>query len=401
MKNKLYRYVSILLLILIAISLSGCWDYMEIERRGYVLGLAIDLADDKDKENKLQIIKPESDVARYAYTIQLPVLPISSIRPSGQGGGGGSNESKFWNLKIIGNSLFEVNREYSTRLDYPPFYEHLKVVVISEEAARTGIYDYLDFLFRDPEMRRRTKIFITPDKADQILGINPRIEDYPSMYLRSLPENSRKTSRLLHRTDLGRVSESLHGGNSFVLPKIIYGKTEVRDAGSAVFKKGKMVGWLDEIQTNYLKWVANYVEGGTVTIESPENPKRQVSLEIKKVKTDVKPVIRDKEITFNINTKAKFNIAEVNHEHDKRAFEEDFIREVERIAEKKIEKQMREVIEYTQNEYSADTFFFWRAMQRYAPDTWKIVQDDWDNVFASVKTNINVDVRIGEVGLIK
>jgi spore germination protein len=162
-----------------------------------------------------------------------------------------------------------------------------------------------------------------------------------------------------------------------------------------------MVGWLDEIQTNYLKWITDYAEGGTLTVESPDNPKKQVCLEMKSLKTDVKPVVEGEEITFNINTKGTFNIAEINHEHGKRAFEEDFVKEVERIAEKKAEKQMRETIEFIQKEYGADTLFFYQVMQRYAPDTWDKVEKDWDNIFPKVKTNIKVSIKIEQIGLIK
>lgn len=400
MKNKLYRYILISLSLTCAIFLTGCWDYMEIERRGYILGIAIDLVEDKDVQDKMQYMQTEVGVPTHLYTIQLPILPNSSIKPSGQGAGGGQDD-KTWNLKIAGNSFFEVNREYATILDYPAFYEHLKSIVISEEAARKGIYDFTDFFMRDPEMRRRTRVFITPGKAHKILEVDPKIEDYPSMSLRSLPSNANRNSRMLHKTDLGRVITHLHSGNDFVLPKVIASKTEIKNAGAAVFKKDKMVGWIDEIQTNYLKWISGYAEGGTITIESPDNPSKQVCLEMKNLKTDVKPVVHGEEITFNINVKANFNIVEVNHGHHKRVFEEEFIKEVKRIAEKKAEKQMRETIEFVQKEYGTDIFFFYQVMQRYAPDTWDKVEKDWDSIFPKVKTNINVNIKIDQIGLIK
>lgn len=403
MKNKICKPGIILLSFICLTFLTGCWDYTEIEKRGYVLGMAIDLAEAKDLKDQFKDAKPESGIPIYSYTIQIPLIPKSSIKPLGQGGGGGggASESKTWNLRMAGNSLFEANRELSTILDYPPFYEHLKVIVISEEASREGIYGPLDFLLRDPEMRRRTKVFITPKKAYQALEVTPKIEDYPSMYLRSLPNNYVRNSRIVHRIDLGRISESLHGGNDFILPKIIVGSREIKDAGAAVFKKDKMVGWIDEIQLNYLKWITGYAEGGTLTIDSPDNPNKQVSLEMKSLKTNVKPVINGDEITFNINTKAAFNIAEINYEHNKAAFNKDFIKEIEVIAERKAENEMRKTIESVQNEYGADTFFFYRVMQRYAPDTWDKVKDDWHSIFPKVKVNINVSIKIKEVGLIK
>lgn len=402
MNKKSKKIILIFLSCFTAIFLSGCWDYMEIQRRGYVLGLGIDTSEQKDiQKNKIEAMQTEESVPKYIYTMQVPIIAKATIKPGVQGGSGGNGSKKVWNLRVAGNSFFEANREYSTRIDYPPFYEHLKVIVINEGVARGGIYAPLDFIFRDPEMRRRTKVFVTPGEAYNILDITPNIEDYPSMYLRSLPNNARKNSRILHKTDIGSISEAFHSGKDFMLPKVEANKTEIKDAGAAVFKKDKMVGWIDEIQTNYAKWVSNTVLGGTLTVESPDDPKSQVSLEIKSLKTDVKPVVNGEQITFDISTKGIFHIAEINHPHDKRAEEQDFIREVERIAEKKAEKQMREVIEYVQGEYGADVFFFHKAMQRYAPDTWDKVEKDWDNIFPKVKTNIKVNIKIEQVGLIK
>jgi len=404
MKKILNRYIIIIIIFLTTSLLSGCWDYTEIEKRGYVLGLAVDLIEEGEvRSNKIETIMTETDVPKYAYTIQLPIIAKGkAVSGTGVHGGGDTGiRAKTWNLTILGNSFFEVNREYSTRLDYPPFYEHLKVVVISEAAAREGMYTAIDFIMRDPEMRRRTKIFITPGKASKVLEVTPKIEDYASLYLKALPNNAIRTSRMLHKTDIGQVMTNLHSGNDFVLPRIVPSKTEIRDAGSAIFKKDKMVGWLDEIKTNYLKWISGYALGSTLTIESPDDPKGIVTLEQRSLKTETKPVVEGEEITFNINTKVVFNIAEINHDHGKRAFDEDFIKEVEKLAEKKAEKQMRETIEYVQKEYGTDTFFFYEVMQRYAPDTWDKVKDDWDNVFPKVKTNIKVSVKIEQVGLIK
>lgn len=400
MKNKLYRYMLILLSLLYTIFLSGCWDYMEIERRGYILGIAIDLAESKDIQNKIQYMETEAGLPTHLYTIQIPILPNATIKPSGQGGGGGEGE-KVWNIKIAGNSLFEVNREFDTIVSYPATFEHLKVIIISEEAAREGIFGILDFLLRDPEMRRRTRIFITPGKAYDILEVEPYVEDFPSIYLSDLPKNSDTNSRIPHKADIGHTIVRLISGDSFIIPKIISSKTEIKNAGAAVFKKDKMVGWINEIQVNYAKWITGNAKGGTLTIESPDDPTKQVSLEMKNLKSHVKPVVRGEEITFNINIKGSFNITEVNYYHGNKVLEENFIREVKEMAEKKAEKQIRKTIEFLQEEYGADIFCFNREMERYAPDTWDKIEKDWDNIFPKIKINVNVNIKIEEVGLIK
>lgn len=398
MRNRMKKVLLLLLFIFVSISFIGCWDYFEIDKRGYVLGIAIDLATEADlEEAKLQSIIPESGMPLYVFTIQLPIIANAKQKPGSQGGSGPPSD-RVWNLKILANSLFEAQREFSTRLDFQPFFEHLKVIVISEDAARKGISTPLDFLIRDHEMRRRTKVFVTPGTAYSILQVTPKIEDYSALYLRSLPENASKTSRMPHITDLGVVSERLHTDIDFALPKIISSREEIKSVGGAVFKKDKMVGWMNELQMNYLKWVDNIVKGGTITISAFSNEEKIIALELCKVKTNVKPIVKGDNITFIIESNANANITEIGYKHGKEVFDDDFIKKVQSAAAEKVANGMRQTIKTVQNDFGTDLFFFYRTLQRYAPDTWDKVQSNWSEIFPNVNTEINVNIKIEHIG---
>ncbi|MCC5910017.1 MAG: Ger(x)C family spore germination protein, partial [Clostridiaceae bacterium] len=349
------KYLPILMIVV----LTGCWDYTEVEDRGYVLGLSIDKAfpiprglDDLDEylgERELEIMPLQEGDPKYAYTVQIPIIPEAVVKPEGAGGGGGAEE-RAWNLTIVGNNFFEVNRQLSTRLDFPPFYEHLKVIVISEEVAREGIMEPLDMFLRDHEMRRRTRLFITPHEAKKALDVSPRIEDYASIYLEKLPFNADKTSRIAHKTDLGEVSKSIHGGVDFVLPRIIAIEDEVKNAGVAIFKNNKMVGWLGEIDTIYAKWVRDAVLGGIIAVEGPEGI-GQLVVEVTQAKTQVRPKVSNDDITMKIDIEAKFNFVEELLPKEINAFDREFIKDVERKVKEKLEREIKDTVEYVQEEY--------------------------------------------------
>lgn len=406
---KTNKYFIVIILAVFSLSLTGCWDYKEIEKRGYVLGIAIDKAsavedkvmNDIKLDNKNVGKMPvEKGKIKYAYTIQIPIIARAQAKPTGQGGGP-SGQERTWNLTFMGNSFFEVVREFSTRLDYAPFFEHLQAIVISEDVAKMGIVEPLDLLFRDPEIRRRTRVFITPQNAFEFLEVSPKIDDYSAMYLASLPLNAYKTSRMAHKTDLGEVVASLHIKRDFALPMVVCNKEEIKSAGAALFKEGKMVGWLGEIETAYAKWITDVALGGEVVIDTPNRPNEQLTLEIKNVKTDIKPIIKGEEITMSIKTKAQLNIAEQMGEAFLTIFNEEFIKEAERIAEEQITKEMADNIDFVRREYGVDVFEFGTALKRYEPDTWYKVRDEWHDIFPVVKTDIKVEIEIKQVGLIK
>ncbi|MDF2673562.1 MAG: hypothetical protein K0R09_1827 [Clostridiales bacterium] len=409
MKCKVKKLYILLLLILTTSIMSGCWDYFEVEQRGYVLGVAIDRSSiiDKGKENEiaynreLEEMEVEEGNTKYAYTIQVPITARAQIQPSGQGGSDGGGKKKVWNLTVAGNSFFEAQREYSTRIDYPPFFEHIQAIVISEDVARRGIIEPLDMLARDSEMRRRVKVFVTSGEARKLLDIEPKIDDYSSVYLANLTDNISKTSRMAQRTDLGGMAKSLHSNRSFILPRVTTNGEEVKCAGGAVFKKGKMVGWIGGLDVNYVNWAADSVKGGTIVVPMPDHPGDLLTFEISKADTKVRPEVSDGNITLHIKSNVKVNIAEQLRDDFYNTFYEEFVNKSQKAAEEKVAKGMKDTIEYVQREYGADVFFFYNAMERYAPDTWDSVKDNWDEVFKEVKLNIDVDVKITQRGLIK
>lgn len=411
MKRPVFKASRFILLIIYAVLLSGCWDYRDLERRGYVLGIAIDKAFETPEVKKMEDSGgTERDIDRmplqegkhkYTFTIQVPIIARSQTQPSGQGGGGGGDGHRSWEIAFTGNSFFEVNREYATRLDYPAFYEHLQAIVISEDAARMGINEPLDMILRDPEMRRRTRLFVTPGKAHELFQVTPKIDDYSALYLMNLPQGAAKTSRMAHKTDLGQVSESLHAGMDFALPRVIYGKEEIKCSGLAVFKGDKMVGWLGEIDTIFVKWAANVALGGTITIPSPKPSTGILTLEVNNVKTQVRPVVKGDEITMRIRSKADVNIAEETSRKFVEVLDEEFFIDVKKEAESKVKSEMLDTLQYVQKEFGTDIFFFDLAMQRYAPDVWEKVKDDWHDIFSNLEFDIDVDIKMGHTGLLK
>ena len=410
MKNKYFNYIKIFIIFIVITLLSGCWDYDEIEDRGVVLGIAIDKAspipkgqDEKNEhsdEKKIETMELQVGEPKYAFTIHLPLMAKASNKPSGMSSGGGEKDPS-WEMTVVSNSLFSANREFSTRLEYPPFYEHLQAIVISEDVAKEGIKEALDMILRDPEMRRRMKVFITPEEAKKIFDVQPRINDYSSMYLANLPDNANKTSRMLHLTDLGELSESLHSGTDFVLPRVISTKDEIKNAGSAVFKEGKMVGWLGEVGTIYLKWIRDAVLGGIITINSPYDKEGVIVLELQNAKTKINPVIDGDNIKFIIESKAKVNIAEESISSFQDSLDDNFIKAVEKEAEDLVKNYMIETVKYVQKEFEADIFHFNIALKRQKPHIWELVKDSWHEEFREVKVEPKIKVKVKLVGVVK
>jgi Ger(x)C family germination protein len=411
MDNKITKTIVIFLLATMSITMTGCWDYQELQQRGYVLGIAIDkpeavsqkLEGGKSKYSSelRKVPSTEGGNPKYAYTIQIPIVSRSQVKPVGQAGGGNTGDKRSWDLTVEGSSFFEASREFATRIDYPAFYEHMQVLVINEDVARLSVSRPIDVMLRDSEMRRKTKVFITPQTAYSILDVIPKIDDYASFYLKNLTNNYKKTARIAYQIDIGQVSENIHSNMDYTLPRVIASKEEIKIEGSSIIKQDKFVGSLDELDTANVEWIKGLAKGGAKVIAMPGNPDELLTLELKRLKSIVRPVINGKSISIKIEVKAEVDIAEQFRSNYDDTFTEAFIDEVQRSAGRKVEHELTETIKYVQDEFGADIFLFNVAMQRYAPDTWDEVKANWSEVFEHLPVDVSATIDVRKRGLIK
>ena len=162
-KNKRFMF-----LLLSPLLLAACWDKVEVEERGFVSGIAIDLANSSSKleineqeqpreENKTQL-QPEEKVlnqnpdenydqnknSKFKLTQQL-------IVPSGLGqaqNSGGNTTPAFRNLSQTGDTIIEMNRDMIKQAGRITNVTHLSVVLYSEAVAtKEGLFEDLMDIF--------------------------------------------------------------------------------------------------------------------------------------------------------------------------------------------------------------------------------------------------------------
>ncbi len=403
----------VLILLVLSLFLSGCWDHMDIEQRGYVLGVAIDayppvpMKDEKaapgetppEEEVKLERMDTHTGQPLYAFTIQLPILKGS--QPSDGSSPGSSGGSQSWEITQVGNSFMCMNREMLSRTSLSLYYEHLQAIIISDQVARQGISNVLDLFTRDPEMRRRVRVFISKGEAKAVLDVKPRVEEYSSVYLAEMPINATRNARIVHHTDLGQVIQFIHNNLAFILPIAQPTKDEIKISGAAAFKGDKLVGWVSELETEAIKLIRNLYEGGVLTVQSPEQEGAIEVLDVTKVKTKITPVVKNDEITMHIKIDMKGNYAEYVNKPAQEDITIAFLEKLEEEFEKEISRNCLATIDKFQKEYKADVFHFCQYIKSDEPAYWDKISDKWDILFPSLNINLDVNVSIELTGTTK
>lgn len=130
---------------ILCLGMAGCWDRVEIEERGFVVGIAIDNAQDQQGQTADLSDQAESlRKVRYVVTYQF-------VNPEGMQGGGKSSGGKgpgngessgqpMFNISTEGKTLLEASRDMVTKASRTPYIEHLKMIIISERIAKEGTW---------------------------------------------------------------------------------------------------------------------------------------------------------------------------------------------------------------------------------------------------------------------
>lgn len=158
---KLTNLIKLTAVIPLVILLSSCVG-QEPNDIAYVTALGIDKKDDE-----------------YVYTIQFANPTKISGGASEEGGKGGQIVE---NLSVGGNSIYSGINNANAILSKNLSLAHAKLVVVSEDVARDGLYDITDLLARNGEIRPDIYIAVAENSQEYILEIQPVIELNPAKY---------------------------------------------------------------------------------------------------------------------------------------------------------------------------------------------------------------------------
>ncbi|MBT2658469.1 Ger(x)C family spore germination protein [Bacillus sp. ISL-18] len=368
--------------------LTGCWDRTELKELGIVMGVAVD---------------KDSDSGEYIVTSQL-------LRPGAISTQMPSTEKPVEEVVTSGKTIFEAIRKSNLEFDRKGFYAHAKVIVISENLAKEGLLPVLDFFQRGKEIRGYVFVCIAKNtQASKVLGIETGgIQNIPAIRIRDMIEDTRFQLKGTKINLLNFYKESIGSGIEPVVgvlqvEKDKFEKKHVKMSGGAVFNKDKLVGYLNAHQTIGYRWCKSEVESGAVSLPSPINENRYESVEVKKAKTTIKPLVKGKEISFTINVTGEGNITEqevmTSLEDSTKKLEH--MKMTEEKMEKQIEKDIKLAVEKAQKEFHSDIFGFGRALNKEKPKVWNIVKKDWNDRFAEVPYTVKVHFKINSTELMR
>lgn len=350
--------------------LSGCWNYREIDRLAIIGGLAIDK---DDIENK--------------YKITVEVYGTETGK-----GSEGSIKSELYESE--GKSIFDAIRNLIIVTGRRAYWSHCKVVIINGSIAEKDISPMLDWLYRDAELRRDVKILLSlKDKAEDILKTDSALENTVSYHLYAMIEAQSGVNKFPN-VELWEVVDHINTENkSMLVPTVEVEKDKDRKIasikGSGILKNGKLIGMLSPDETNYALWLQGKIKNGIFVITHNEKKDCYTTYETFGFKRIVE-VSNNKGLSIKVNIKCDVGIAEITSGIDfkeKRNYLADKAQNV-------MKDRLTMVLKKMQGQYQSDVFELGQKVKIQNKKLWKNMKDNWDEEFANVPIEINVDVKI-------
>lgn len=383
-KRNQFKKMFILLMAMNPI-VSGCWDRVEINDLAIVTAAAIDKKDNNQIELSLQVFIPKS-------------------MGSGGGQGGPSQGGGVATTLVrteIGSNISDALSKLQSKIPRKIFWGHCKVIIFGEQLAKEGIQEQLDFLLRDPQPRERANVYVSEGKAKPILESEPPLESYSAKVLKELSE--------LHigmLVPLQKLDEMLTGkpqGAALPFIKILppeKGEKNLQGipyiVGTAVFKKDKMTGTMTEKETRGLLWLRDEMESYTVSIK-PKGVKGEISLSPVSAQIKIIPqIINDKwKLLVKVNTEGSV----IQNETNLNLSNPNSIKVAEEAYKKGIEKRILLAFRQTQQK-KADILGLGKEFYRKYPNQFNKVESQWNEVFAKMEVEIDVNANIRRQGYI-
>ncbi|MBK5502901.1 Ger(x)C family spore germination protein [Peribacillus sp. TH14] len=357
--------------------LAGCWDRVEINNLGIVLAAGLDkTADDK-----------------FEISVQM-AIPEAMGGGQGMGGGEGGGGKMVIVEKATGTTIFDAMSLLQEKFSRRIFWGHNQVIIIGEKLAKEGIQKHIDFFARYPDSPIRANTFVTDGEAIDVLKAIPDLERSSAEFARDLA--NLKVGMSVTVKDLLQM---LSGeSEAAALPWIeVEQEGRLSVNGTAVFKKDKMVGRLDDKITRGLLWVRNEIELSAVTVKPKKGAEDHISFNLLRSRTELIPKIENGNWIMTVKIVTEDDVVE--NETKLNLMNPRIVKKLERQLELEIEQRIRIMLEQLQKEMEADILGFAEAFHRQYPDQWSKVKDQWGEKFPEIEVEIKSKAYIRRPGM--
>lgn len=298
-----------------------------------------------------------------------------------------------------GGSVLDAFTNISLKTGRSPLYSQNLVLIIGEEAARSGIENIIDFFLRYYEARPSVSVFVAQGSAKDIMTSKYNDQMITAMKISALASSGEVNAQFL-KSNLVDVTNSVCGNltdpvaMSLKLEKTDNGNRVLADS-TAVFSGDRLSDFLDSAQTRGLLILSSKVKGGTFSLNTGDGIRATLMFDKTKTHLDMSIEGGTPKITANVQAVMDLYALDGNIMNK---YSMDYLSELEKGAAEQIRQDCLNAINRAIFELDCDVFNFGKLMRLHQPDYFRSVENDWHSAMKDITYEVNADVSINKLG---
>lgn len=376
----------IIISIILILSLSGCWDYKELNDYSIVTGIAIDKSDDK---------------------YEVSVLISNSIKSSNSE----SSESKIVVYSGEGDTIFAAFKDIGLISPKELYLGHFSILVISEDIARDGIRPIIDFFLREPTTKKNFYITIAHNcKAKDTLKIITPLSDFPSENITDNLLSTTELQGLVTNLNFNELLSNLKRSgieNSINSIKVIgdekkgssnkniessIPKAYIKLDTIGIFNDDKLIKFANRKESVGINIINNDISEMYVKVKYNDG---YVVINTTKFSSKVDVSLKNNKPLVKIKTNGEAKIVEINCSIDLNDNKE--LKKLNNEFNKEIKKYIKKGLDVAIKNNS-DIFGFGLKLYQNHPKYYEFVKDNWNYDLKELDIEINSNVTLKSVG---
>ncbi|HEX6923707.1 MAG TPA: Ger(x)C family spore germination protein, partial [Bacillales bacterium] len=232
------------------------------------------------------------------------------------------------------------------------------------------------------------KVSETMEKTDELWGTNIKLN------INGVTQALASKSRGLTISGL-TVTSNVKKGQMLSGSPSADSSAVVKIGGLALFRKGKLIGWVKQEDARGINWVRDKINKTVVNIPCTKT-KTAMAVEVLRTYTKVTPVLKKDMPQMKISILAEGNLQEAPCPID--LTKPEAIKELNRKFAAKVKKEVLGAVN-TAQKMKTDVFGFGEAINRANPRVWKGLEKNWNETFSKMEVKVNVQFMIRRMGL--
>lgn len=358
------RKINLLIIFLLLLALSGCWDSLGIRKKNIVTTVIVDKTD-----------------TGYAFYVEIPLLGEKQ-------GGESTAESakKSFYLKSEGKSFADARTDLDNKSNKPIYLGAVQSVILTQKMVEDGIEEYLYRLRRIPDYRKTLKVVVTKEKPEDLLNANTENNELLGFALEDLLMSSIDLGEIV-AFSLTDILDIINSPNkAYFVPEVGLEDKQTIITGYTIFYHDKTIGFIPIEESKGLLIIDS---DKPILREAVPYQNNQYSIEARFSKRKNEVLYQDDQIIFTLKYKCKATLWYIEHNEAVTKQKMDGIaKEFEQI----LEKSLQDEISKSQDEFGCDYLKFYTFFRIKYPQLAK--QLDWKEEFINVKFNVDVTVTL-------